>query len=138
MKVQRVLFPVDFSEPSARCLVQASKLLADSTLGDVHFLHVLRSPADFAAAEADVEAAIRKELAAAVARFEHDSPHQRHLAVVRGHPASVICDYARERACDLVVMATHGRSGLAHLLVGSTTEQVVRHAPCSVLALRSS
>lgn len=136
MNVQRVLFPVDFSDPSAQCLADASRLLATTSLGDVHFLHVLRSPADFATAEADVEAAVRKELAGVVEQFRHEGPHQRHLAVVRGHPATVICEYARERVCDLIVLSTHGRSGLSHLLVGSTTEQVVRHAPCSVLTVR--
>jgi nucleotide-binding universal stress UspA family protein len=48
----------------------------------------------------------------------------------------IITAYAREHDTDLIVMATHGRSGLKHLLIGSVTEKVVQHAPCPVLAIR--
>ena len=44
-----------------------------------------------------------------------------------------ICDYAREHNADLIVVSTHGRTGLARMLIGSVAEQVVRHAPCAVL-----
>lgn len=56
--------------------------------------------------------------------------------LLTGHPAMAICDYAKEHECDLIALATHGRTGIAHLLIGSTAEQVVRHAPCPVLSLR--
>jgi universal stress protein A len=52
-------------------------------------------------------------------------------------PARGICDLARQLDVDLVVIATHGRTGVAHLLIGSVAERVVRHAPCPVLTLRS-
>ena len=53
-----------------------------------------------------------------------------------GHPAEVIVRMARERAVDLIVMGTHGRTGLPHVLMGSVAEKVVRLAPCSVLIVR--
>lgn len=53
-----------------------------------------------------------------------------------GHPAEVILRLAKELSSDLIVMGTHGRSGLAHLLMGSVAEKVVRLAPCSVLVVR--
>ena len=58
--------------------------------------------------------------------------------VVRfGIPDLEIIRFAEEREADLIVMATHGRGSLGHLLVGSTTERVLRQAPCPVLAVRA-
>jgi universal stress protein A len=58
------------------------------------------------------------------------------FAVV-GHPVQKLVDYAKEQSIDLIVMATHGRSGAEHILIGGTTEKMVRGAPCSVLVIRS-
>ena len=54
-----------------------------------------------------------------------------------GHAGERICHEARERAADLIVTSTHGRTGLAHVFIGSTAEYVVRHAPCPVLVIPS-
>jgi nucleotide-binding universal stress UspA family protein len=54
-----------------------------------------------------------------------------------GHPGAQICQEAKEHGCDLIVTATHGRTGLPHILVGSTAEYVVRHAPCPVIVVPS-
>jgi universal stress protein A len=56
--------------------------------------------------------------------------------VVWGSPPVEICRIAQERRVDLIVMGTHGRTGLAHLFIGSVAERVVRYAPCSVLIVR--
>ncbi|MCH7527423.1 MAG: universal stress protein, partial [Planctomycetes bacterium] len=56
--------------------------------------------------------------------------------VVRGRPYAEIVQYALENTIDLVVVATHGRGGIAHALMGSTAEKVVRKAPCPVLTVR--
>jgi nucleotide-binding universal stress UspA family protein len=56
--------------------------------------------------------------------------------VVEGEPARTITDFADHNSFDLVVMGTHGRTGLAHLALGSVTERVVRHAHCPVLTVR--
>jgi nucleotide-binding universal stress UspA family protein len=58
-------------------------------------------------------------------------------AVAAGHPADAIVHEARERGVDLIVMSTHGRTGLQHVLLGSVAETVVRKAPCPVLTVRS-
>ena len=64
----------------------------------------------------------------------------RGAAVVRdvrvGTPFLEIVRYAKETAIDLIVIGTHGRSGLAHVLLGSTAEKIVRKAPCPVLTVR--
>jgi nucleotide-binding universal stress UspA family protein len=57
--------------------------------------------------------------------------------VLWGNPAIDICRIAEERHADLIVTSTHGRTGLAHLFMGSVAERVVRHAPCSVLVVRA-
>jgi universal stress protein A len=56
---------------------------------------------------------------------------------VIGHPVQKLIDYAKEQSIDLIVMATHGRSGIEHALLGGTTEKIVRNSPCSVLVIRA-
>jgi nucleotide-binding universal stress UspA family protein len=56
--------------------------------------------------------------------------------LVEGSPKEAIVRYARTQEIDLIVLATHGRTGLAHLLIGSVAENVVRTAPCPVLTVR--
>ena len=56
--------------------------------------------------------------------------------VLTGSPARTIVDAARQHQCDLIVMGTHGRHGMAHLLLGSVAERVVRTAACPVLVVR--
>jgi nucleotide-binding universal stress UspA family protein len=53
-----------------------------------------------------------------------------------GHPAETIVRVAQERGADLIVMSTHGRTGLQHVLLGSVAEKVVRLAPCPVLTVK--
>jgi universal stress protein A len=57
-------------------------------------------------------------------------------AVVDGSPKVEIIQYARKQNIDLIVLSTHGRTGLTHVLVGSVAETVVRTAPCPVLTVR--
>ncbi len=56
--------------------------------------------------------------------------------VLSGRPADEIVNYGMEIGANLIIMATHGQTGLSHLLIGSTTESVVRHAHCPVLSVR--
>jgi nucleotide-binding universal stress UspA family protein len=55
-----------------------------------------------------------------------------------GSPARAIVDYARDNTMNLIVMGTHGRGGVAHLLLGSATDRVVRTAECPVLTVRGT
>lgn len=57
--------------------------------------------------------------------------------VINDTPYKAIIDTAREKNCDLIVVGTHGRTGLMRLLLGSTAERVIGHAPCNVLVVRS-
>ena len=58
--------------------------------------------------------------------------------VLHGRPYKEISQYAQEMLIDLIVMATHGRGGLAHALLGSTADKVVHNAPCPVLTVRAT
>ena len=79
----------------------------------------------------------------AMMRLEHRMPAtlRRELhgttEIIAGTAAKAIAEYARDRGMDLIVMGTHGRSGVAHVLMGSVAERVVRTAPCPVLTVRS-
>lgn len=59
-----------------------------------------------------------------------------HEKIELGNPDENIVEEAKKEAVDLIVISTHGRTGLSHMLMGSVTEKVVRHAPCPVLSIR--
>jgi universal stress protein A len=56
--------------------------------------------------------------------------------VMAGPPVPKLVEYAKEQQIDLILLATHGRTGIEHLMIGSVTEKLVRAAPCSVLVFR--
>ena len=57
-------------------------------------------------------------------------------SILEGNPVAELIQYPEENPCDLIVMGTHGRTGLPHILIGSVAEKVVRKAPCAVLTVR--
>ncbi|MFT5354996.1 MAG: nucleotide-binding universal stress UspA family protein [Polyangiales bacterium] len=68
---------------------------------------------------------------------EHLAGHDAKVAAVRGvGAASTICEYARDHSTNLIVVSTHGRTGLSRMFLGSVAEKIVRHAPCSVFVVR--
>ena len=79
----------------------------------------------------DADAQLRHRLDAAVSRNRGEE-----AALLTGPVAASIVDDARTHAVDLILMATHGRGGMAHLLLGSVAERVVRTAPCPVMTVR--
>lgn len=135
----RILVPIDFSSPSDAALAYA-RTLARSSGGTLHLLHVLEN--DFLRPVVGdphgLESAALKQLQA---RFT-DEDHRKLRAVAAversDDPADEIVSYARTANAGLIVMGTHGRSGVAHLLMGSVAEKVVRTAPCPVLTLREA
>ena len=145
IRLTRILVPTDFSDASTAALKYALPL-ADVFEADLHVLHVLDvaaaqylaaemamvpTPAITAAAHARADA----ELAGLLTR-EEVARYRARLVTVRGAPFAAIVSYARETAIDLIVMGTHGRGAMAHLLIGSVAENVVRKAPCPVLTVR--
>ena len=147
--VTRILVPTDFSEPSDAALEYAATL-AGRLGASLHLLHVFEDPylsggafaaEMYAPVPEDLREALlteaKRELEDRLAKLE-----ARHVEasadVYTGPTARAIADYARTHELDLIVMGTHGRGGMAHLLLGSVAERVVRTAPCPVLTVRAA
>lgn len=137
--ISRILVPTDFSDASDVALDYARSLAAQ--LGaSVELLHVLEDPfvAEGLLAEAYVTEgpSVRADLLAdARARLEHRATPGVTTTVLFGRGAATIVDYAAHSDANLIVMGTHGRTGLAHLVMGSVAESVVRTARCPVLTI---
>jgi nucleotide-binding universal stress UspA family protein len=140
----QILVPTDFSAPSDVALRYAVSL-AGAFGARLHLLHVVEHPveqqwgAELAMVAAiDVEAEQRARSDAALAQLLTRDERERYAATLvtrSGAPFVEIVRYARGEAIDLIVMGTHGRGAIAHLLVGSVAENVVRKAPCPVLTV---
>jgi nucleotide-binding universal stress UspA family protein len=134
----RILVPIDFSGASGAALDYA-RTLAARFGASLHLLHVLEN--DFlrpmAADPQTVETGTLRQLRDLVTA--EDLRRGAVPVVLRSDAvADEIVSYARSNGIDLIVMGTHGRSGLAHLLKGSVAERVVRTAPCIVLTRREA
>ncbi len=144
IRLQRILLPTDFSTYSAAATKYACEFATkfDAELHVLHTLEVhLSSTPDFGIGLdlpqylQESRAAAEKPLAT-VLDPQWAAGRKVVLAVVEGSPKVEIVRYARQHDIDLIVLATHGRSGLAHVLIGSVAENVVRTAPCPVLTVR--
>ena len=143
MSFKTILCPLDFSEGSGHALRVASRLANESN-AELVLVHVWYVPPVTDAGESmlppdvvkqmtgdvrrGLEAAVGDATALGVKRVKSD--------LLTGAPWQAIVDDAKQRAADLIVIGTHGRTGLSRIWLGSVAEQVVRHAPCSVLAVR--
>ena len=144
----RILVPTDFSPHSAAALEHA-RILAAAFRSQLRILHVVDDPSassnfvpdGFAPSTEDMRALLvenaRRRLERLLNVVDRDRYHA-HVDAVIGMPATAIVDYAAVTDTSLVVMGTHGRTGLAHLVMGSVAEQVVRLAPCPVLTVRQT
>ncbi len=143
-KFNKILVPTDFSEQFGIALNYA-KELAQSTGAELHIIHVNEHtvyPADVGIAQAsfiDLEIELKTKSLNLLEILKDDLVKENinvKIAVKSGRPSDQIIEYAFEERIDLICIATHGRSGFEHLLFGSTTEKVLRKAPCPVLAVR--
>lgn len=144
--LKRILAPIDFSDFSELSLKYACAL-AGPFGAELHLLHVVQDlvamlpEPGFAFPPPGDYVEDQRRCAEEMMAKMPDLAWTEGLAVVRrtcqGPPFLEIIRYAREHAIDLIVLSTHGRSGLAHVLLGSVAEKVVRKAPCPVLTVRS-
>ena len=143
----RILVPTDFSAPSEGALATA-KDLAVRFGASLHLVHVLEDPYAVAAYSAEAlgylppgirdswQHEAEKHLNALLTPAERAQFMATNTVLFSGSAAREIVDHAQNNHIDLIVMGTHGRGGVAHLLLGSVTERVVRTATCPVLTVR--
>jgi nucleotide-binding universal stress UspA family protein len=140
-----VLVATDFGETSKSAL-EYGRNLARAFGAKLHVLHVAARVAPMSAAEfdstnlADLQADIVEDASRQLNRLLTDNERTllqtKAIALASTSPAATIVDYAKETHVDIIVVGTHGRSGISHLLMGSVAEHVVRNAPCPVLVVR--
>ena len=145
IQIQQILCPVDFSESSDHAMRYASALA--TTFGaELTLLHVVAPvvaalPGETAlpdTLQADINElaeACRSRMEQIVGKLATNGLRVKPL-VLNGLPFIEIIRYARESETDLIVLGSHGRTGLSHLLIGSVAERVVRKAPCPVLTIK--
>lgn len=144
VRLKRILVPTDFSQGVEPALHWA-KALGETFRAEVTLLHVLDLtigalaglPAQVAMVPAagDLLERIRVEAQQEMAKASSRTPGARTL-IREGTPRSTILDVAGEIGADMIVMGTHGRTGLTHVFFGSVAEHVVRHSPIPVLTVR--
>jgi universal stress protein A len=126
--IRRIAVPTDFSPASDHAIAYASSL-ARTFGASVYLIHVLQDAGQYEEA--------RRIVSRSAATMASGVP--RVVSEVRiGRPAESIAEAAQRYGADLIVMATHGRSGLSHVISGSVAEEVIRTACCPVLVLRDS
>jgi nucleotide-binding universal stress UspA family protein len=146
--IRKILVPTDFSESSEHAFRYAVALALDND-AEIFVLHVVEKFMDYSLLYSDlfpfqtpakdayqlVEEKTREKITASLKGDAHEDLRWQVL-VTTGAPKVEIIRAAEREEIDLIVIATHGRSGLTHAILGSTTEKVVRRAPCPVLVVR--
>jgi nucleotide-binding universal stress UspA family protein len=126
--VKTLLHPTDLSEASSHAFDVASQIARDRG-ARVVVLHVVPPP------DRHSTEVVIGNLLAGFREIAPDLPID--TRIEKGDPAEVILRVAEEIKCDIIVMGTHGRTGLSHWLTGHVVDQVVQRAACAVLTLRS-
>jgi universal stress protein A len=141
-----LVFPTDFSTRSLTALPWVRKM-AEAMQADVRCIYVVEEPQIYStldmgpvavpsvaelvkSAEEHLDSFIKTNLKA------FGSPPK--ASVLVGRPAEEVANYARDNNAAMIIMTTHGYTGVKHLLLGSTTEGVLRHATCPVLSIRTA
>jgi len=142
-----IILPVDFSPLSAAALPWARRMAAVLE-AEIHCIYVVEHPHFYGSLDMTTPIAIptAEEIAESV-KDQLSAFVDEHLdglqpaaigKVLIGRPADIIVEYARDCNAAMIVMTTHGYGGVRHVLLGSTTEAVLRHAGCPVLSIRNT
>jgi len=144
---QRVLWPTDLSANSLKG-AQYARAFCEAFKAQLHVIHIapvlvwadssvpVMTGGDMLVTSTDTVTPAKEALRELMVKQFGDIRKIKSY-VVSGNAWYEICRYAQDNAIDLIVMATHGITGLQHLLIGSTAERVVRHAHCPVLVVKS-
>jgi universal stress protein A len=148
MIIKSILLPTDFSECAGRALSYAASL-ARQFSASIICVHVvepvmptvgyagLTEPLPIADLSEQLEESAERELPK-IAACDECKGLEIEEVITHGDAAAEIVRVAGERKVDLIVIASHGRTGLGRILFGSTAESVVRHAPCPVLVVKQN
>jgi nucleotide-binding universal stress UspA family protein len=141
--IKNILVPIDFSDYSKNALKYAVEFAKNfsAKLFLIYVVEPIIYPADFSmgqvaipSTDIDIQNRAEEELKKLADEIQTDI--QVETIIKTGKPFVEINETAREKDIDLIIIATHGHTGVEHLLFGSTAEKVVRKAPCPVLTLR--
>jgi len=148
VKLTKILCPFDFSENSQEAFQYAIHLMLKDDDASIYLLHVVDSrvfdyggpiyeqeaPAIMATFDQSTREQLERKL---LAEIPEKIKKRVETIILCGVPFVEIIKTARDKDVDLIVIGTHGRTGLAHMLIGSVAEKVVRKAPCPVLSVKS-
>lgn len=133
-----VVVPYDFSDDARSAIDTALQLV--SSPAEVRVVYAMQdlSPLEMGEMWTSVDDQVRRDHALKAMREKLDDPRysQVMLDVVFGDPGHAVTHYASDVKADLIVLSSHGRTGIGRLLIGSVAERIVRYAHCPVLVLR--
>jgi len=142
LHLARILVPIDFS-PHAKKALEYAVDLATKFGAEITLLHVLEQlvyPGEWLVAMPTTSSFVpetRRALEEKLEGMMEDQSVKKKITVRMGRAWQEIVEFAKERGSDLIVMGTHGYTGVQHVLLGSVAEKVLRHAPCPVLSIRA-
>ena len=141
-----IVFPTDFSELSLSALPWA-KRMASVLAAELHCVYAVEEPHIYATLDMgpvpiptaeELSGSAETRLSSFVSEHLAGLDHGAVAKVLVGRPAEEIVQYATDVGAEMIVMTTHGYAGVKHVILGSTTEAVLRHAECPVLSVRVS
>jgi nucleotide-binding universal stress UspA family protein len=142
---QNIVFPTDFSEASLSALSWARRMAAVLN-ARLHVIYAVEEPHIYATLDmgpvpipsaAELADSAKTRLADFIKEHFSGLESAPVAKVLIGPPADEIVGYAEEVGANMIIMTTHGYSGVKHVILGSTTESVLRHASCPVLSVRN-
>ena len=144
--LKQIVVATDFGE-AAKAALNYGRELARTFGASLDVLHVCDNviarglgvdgfTVDYTTLQRELDAAARKQLDALLDEEDRTMLHAKPVLVTSSTPAGAIVEHAQRSNADLILMGTHGRGAVAHLLMGSVAERVVRVAPCPVLTVR--
>ena len=148
IKLKKILCPLDFSENSQEALQYAIHLMLKDDDATLYLVHIVDSRVfDYSGPmyeqevplmKVELDQSTREQLEKKLlAEIPEEIQNRVETTILFGVPFLEIIMAARDKNIDLIVIGTHGRTGLAHMIIGSVAEKVVRKAPCPVLSVKS-
>jgi len=141
MKFQTIVVATDFSESSLVAVETAFNLALDGS-HDLYLLHVLEPPVIndpmgvYHPAITQMVESAQDQLKSLVPDSLKEEVEVKPVVLTESGAAKSIADFAEEKDADLIIVGTHGRTGLSRMLLGSTAESLLRRAPCKVLVVK--